>query len=407
MQPMQPYDLNMYYDLSIAMQYGGMVPPPQPVPMMVSPMLAAPMMAPQSAMTPPPHQYPATPITTSMAAELPPHSTRFVAGHTALASKHGLAHHEGKLVALATDKRGSRVLQNRLAHMSEAQLVSACEELRPHLLSLAKHSAANYVVSALVSLPSAHAALIGALRGHVAELLKHPQGSRVVQAALVELPLPAATTMVAELQGCVAHCALDTHGSWGICAAYKRTHAPFILAEVIGSLHHLAVHQHGCRVVQRTLGEAAAAGAGVAEAAEALLNGDVAALATDSYGNYVVQITLRHANPSESVRLVGALLPHLLHLASSKHGSNVAEAMLSRATHQQLLQARAAVFADLLTLRQLMAHPFGNYVLQAMLRRLGPNERVSALRTIETNSADDNFGRAIIAQFVAAGATAA
>ena len=60
----------------------------------------------------------------------------------------------------------------------------ASEALEPHLFELSKHTFGNYAVSKLATLPPTHPALTRALRGNVVELLQHPQGSRVVQAAM-------------------------------------------------------------------------------------------------------------------------------------------------------------------------------------------------------------------------------
>jgi len=308
----------------------------------------------------------------------------------------------GQLVDLAMDKKGSRTLQDGLPNMSDTQLARAVDELGSHLLMLAKHPTANYVVSTLATLTLAHATLVDAVRGHIAELLVHPQGSRVVQAIIAELPDATAHALVGELQGQLLGAAFNTHGSWGVCAAYKRTHAPFILADVMTLLPQLAVHQHGCRVVQRVLSEAASTGANIGAAAHTLLRCDVARLAMDAYANYAIQVALRHCHDGERSMLVVALMRKLLQLSTSKHGSNVAEAVISHATPEALSQAYSTIFTERATLCELMAHPYGNYVISALLRRLSPDDRASALRTIEQNSADGNFGKAITAHFAAA-----
>jgi len=349
--------------------------PPQPM---------APVSPPSQSVSPPPFSSPARSH----------HSSSPPRGHPTL--KLGQT---GNLLELAMDKKGSRQLQDGLPKMSDSQLVRACDELGPHLLMLAKHPAANYVVSRLASLPHAHSYMIQALEGHVTELLVHPQGSRVVQSAIAELPMTAAAALVAEIRGRVLQCALDTHGSWGICAAYKRSHAAFILSDVVEHIEALSKQQHGCRVVQRVLAEAAASGAGVDAAAQKLLQCDVGRLAVDPFGNYAVQVAMRHSSAGERARLVGALLPRLLALSLSKHGSNVAEALLTLAAPQQLQAARAAFFANTSTLRELTGHPFGNYVLQAMLRLLGPEQRAECLREVEAHAADTTFGRTIVTHF--------
>ena len=122
----------------------------------------------------------------------------------------------------------------------------------PHLCSLAQHAFGNYLVSKLASLPLLRPALAAAFRGHMASLLCHAQGSRVVQAFLAAAAPAEAEALVSELDGRVVECALDTHGSWGVCVAYSATRAPFVLRELFAAVVRLSLEQHGSRVVQYT-----------------------------------------------------------------------------------------------------------------------------------------------------------
>jgi len=311
------------------------------------------------------------------------------------------------LAVRATEQKQSRLLQQELMRMSDTQLAAACDELAPHLFELSTHAFGNYVVSKLASRAQAHAAVFGSLRGHVVELLKHPQGSRVVQAAIAELPTAEARALVGELDRHVLECALDTHGSWGICVAFKNTHAPFIVAQTAKHINALCTQQHGVRVVQQVLHEAAASQMDISAAVCALLEGELSYLAGNQYGNYAVQAALRHAQPELLQKMLDGLLPNILHLSGSKHGSNVAEMVLGLASEPQLEKVRVAVFGDsplaeLPQLRVLMSSPFGNYVLQALLRKLKDAKRALALAQVERHVSDDNFGRAILAAAAAA-----
>merc|ERR1719453_2393981 len=274
----------------------------------------------------------------------------------------------GALLLAAKEQQGSRRLQSDLARMSDAQLESACAELAPHLLELSMHQFGNYVVSKLAGRPQAQPHLVAALAGHVVELLQHAQGSRVVQATISALPAAEAAALVAELDGHVFQCALDTHGSWGVCVAFRATHAPFIVAQMARNMAALATQQHGIRVVQQVLNEAA-------------------------------QAALLHAAPAQREAMLAALLPRLDALSRSKHGSNVAEMVLMRASSGQLEAKRSQIFGPdhPEQLREMMGSPFGNYVLQALLRRLEPSLRAAALARIEAETSASNFGRAIIA----------
>merc|ERR1719502_2130490 len=166
----------------------------------------------------------------------------------------------GNLAALAKAAQGSRYLQAALPRMSASELARARDELAPSLYELSRHTFGNYLVTQLLGLP-AHLgfgeALAAAIKGHVVDLIKHVHGSRVVQNALVLRgpgggdvdgplrPNPAvsdedAAALVAELDGRLLETGLDTHGSWGVCAAFARTRAPFILEQVAKHLGALA-----------------------------------------------------------------------------------------------------------------------------------------------------------------------
>merc|ERR1719502_684038 len=137
---------------------------------------------------------------------------------------------------MARDAKGSRWLQEALPRFSVAQQEEVAAELKPELLELASHPFGNYLVSRLAHLPSLQPHLLDQLRGHVLPLMRHAQGSRVLQATLKALPAAAAAALVAELEGSVGLAAADVHGSWSVAAAYERTRAPFILREISADL---------------------------------------------------------------------------------------------------------------------------------------------------------------------------
>ena len=99
----------------------------------------------------------------------------------------------------------------------------------------------------------------------------------------------------------------------------------------------------------------------IADAVQALLDGELAYLAAHQFGNYAVQTALRHCQQAQREAMLSALLPHLLPLSSCKHGSNVAEMVLLRASPAQLEHVRVQIFEPpncaLHQLRELMANP--------------------------------------------------
>jgi len=193
--------------------------------------------------------------------------------------------------------------------------------------------------------------------------------ARVLQAALERLPAPLVGRLVLELEGRVAEVASGTHGSWSVVAAYKHAGRPsFIVDELAYDIARLSSQQNGSRVVQRVLLEAATCGADLSAAVAALLALDshvLRTLAEDRFGNYVVQLALRHAAPPQQAALVSVLLPTFGALAIGKCGSNVAEGLVQLCSVQQLLALRAGLTAS----REadvLRAHMYGSYVMNAL-----------------------------------------
>lgn len=278
----------------------------------------------------------------------------------------------GRLVDIAKQQEGSRALQRALASMSPVRLQEACAELGPYLGELATNLFGNYLVSSMASLPEAQPWVEKALRGRVVELMKHAQGSRVVQAALDALPSKAVHALVGELEGHVAATSMSVNGSWSVCAAFKVTRSPFIVREIAESMGRLATQHSGSRAVQKILPEAASHDVDTRCVVAALVGGgaeELMRLANDQYGNYVVQIALRIAASDEALReqLVALLLPSLPQLSTSKAGSNVAEAVIGCASDEQLVSARTMLLGSGI---DLATHCFGKHVMAALHRRV-------------------------------------
>lgn len=306
----------------------------------------------------------------------------------------------GHLVALAKDPKGSRQLQAQLPLMPDDQLARISDELAPHLYDLCRHTFGNYFVSKLAAMPQMRTVIMHAMRGHVVDLLQHAQGSRVVQATLTSLPYADALELTNELDGHILECAMDTHGSWGVCVAFKHTNAPFILNQMSKNMYALSTQQHGCRVVQSVLQAASAAKLDLSMSVSAILEGEIEYLAMHPYGNYAVQVCLRHCDGNQRVQLLAALLPRLLQLSTSKHGSNVAETLLMLAQEPQMAEVSEQVFGTgpecRNALQRLVEHPFGNYVLQTLLRRMGPEQRSEAAAAVRAVTTSSNYGRSVL-----------
>lgn len=209
-----------------------------------------------------------------------------------------------------------------------------------------------------------------------------------------------------------------------MCACFDRfgAEAAFILGEVSGNVGELARQQHGCRVVQAVLQAAAEKRLDVGPAVEGVLGPatdrrgrdgtpasrgcELEANALHRFANYAVQVALRIASDEQRAAMLALLLPRLHSLATSKHGSNVAELLLELAPTDDLADLSASLFGGAPdaddNLRRLMGHPFGNYVLQALVHRLDATARGAAIETLRRETTATNYGRSIVARCASA-----
>lgn len=153
-----------------------------------------------------------------------------------------------------------------------------------------------------------------------------------------------------------------------------------------------AMHPCGCRVVQRLL-ELRAAEPGAPLPAHDLamkLAAHALELMFHQYGNYVAQHVLQFGSPEAASLVCGCALSHLPKASRHKFASNVVEKALVVATAEQVEAAVQLLLAPvhsyhgsvprvrgirtgdgpLLEIHTVMVHPYGNYVLQGLLRKL-------------------------------------
>ncbi|CAM9989386.1 unnamed protein product, partial [Choristocarpus tenellus] len=129
----------------------------------------------------------------------------------------------------------------------------------------------------------------------------------------------------------VVSLSLDPNGNHVVQRALQHMPAPwnnFVVEAITGSLVQVAVHRHGCCVLQRCL-DAAGPDLRAKLVDEVASNG--LKLMQDPFGNYVVQYVLETCTREETHRLCSAPLGHVADLSMQKFSSNVMEACLEKA----------------------------------------------------------------------------
>lgn len=188
--------------------------------------------------------------------------------------------------------------------------------------------------------------------------------------------------LVQELERHVIRCVKDQHGNHVIQKAIEWLPAKsiqFIYDALVGQIHHLAIHNFGCRVVQRLL-ERSHGQTRFLILRE--LHACAITLAADQYGNYVIQNVLEHGDADDRAKLNSVIKTHLILFSKQKYASNVVEASLSFGTNEYRRE-----IMHLLTIKNLHGEnqtmglvndPYGNYVISKGLcffvsRTIGTN----------------------------------
>ncbi|CAM9431069.1 unnamed protein product, partial [Ascophyllum nodosum] len=218
-------------------------------------------------------------------------------------------------------------------------------------------------------------------------------GTRCVQKVVELCRTDAQAAVIARSLGpSVVKLSLDPNGNHVVQRALQHMPAPrndFVLEAITDSLVQVAVHRHGCCVLQRCLD---AAGPDlriklINEASHAFFAffRDVARnglkLMQDPFGNYVVQYVLKTCSREETYHLCSAPLGHVASLSTQKFSSNVMEACLERAMPE--VQAKfVEELAQQGRIRELILDQYANYVVQRALTVAGNEEGLKLVAAI-------------------------
>ena len=162
-------------------------------------------------------------------------------------------------------------------------------------------------------------------------------------------------------------CIKDQNGNHVVQKAIERVpqeHIQFVVDAVIGQVQSLAVHNYGCRVIQRLLEHTNDATQHVILQE---LHTCTYTLILDPYGNYVVQHIISNGKPEDRAKVIDVVAAHVMTFSKNKCGSNVVERCMRAATKEQLRQILESIVSsksDASNSLALMKDQFGNYVIR-------------------------------------------
>lgn len=277
---------------------------------------------------------------------------------------------------MSRDQYGCRYLQKSLDDLEKQDFLIGVifQELGGSLDDTMMDPFGNYLCQKLAEVcdESQRTALLRILSPDLSKISKSMHGTRAIQ-KLVEF---ISTQEQIELFSCairndVISLITDLNGNHVIQKSLSKfrphDNLNFIFDAICADntmFSRIAMHRHGCCVVQRCLDN------GNAEQTELILRStlrNLIDLTQDAYGNYVVQYTLQ---PSLSrnyfLTVVNALLPHIIGFSLQKFSSNVVEKCLKMGDDEVKTQILNEII-PVENLIKLLRDSFGNYVIQTCL----------------------------------------
>lgn len=300
----------------------------------------------------------------------------------------------GHVRRLSKDQVGCRLLQQSLDEDGPQAATAILREGLPFLAETMTDPFGNYLFQKILEKvnPTERLELISSVCPRLVNAALNLHGTRSVQ-KVVELSVdnsngrmgsvlvyPAADVVTRALSASAARLCIDSHGNHviqRILQKFPPQYSKFIFDAVANSVGDVARHRHGCCVIQRCLDSSKSSARSnlVKRIVDKALD-----LMQDAYGNYVVQYVLDVCNDEEASAVCESVVGRIALLAIQKFSSNVMEKCLERSSDWvQELYLRELSSPD--KIRELMADPFGNYVVQ---RGLAVATHAQAIRLVET-----------------------
>lgn len=262
---------------------------------------------------------------------------------------------------------------------------------------------AMHVQEVLGSLaPAAVSKIINSsIQGHILELSVDSFGCRVVQKLIEVAPCVDDSLAIVhpELSFKIIDCTMDVNGNHVVqklIDTLPSGECQFIVDAILSgdNLKRLANHCFGCRVIQRLISKCKPAQ--THPLLEALC-GDptlIAALASDAFGNYVLQHAIEYGRPEDRERIIVCIATmDVVALCCCKFASNVVEKAIrsqnkpSLATPSSVLVVRLLITALLAmydgeeAILTLMKDRYGNYVVRAIVELTNPELALEVHKT--------------------------
>ncbi|XAR61943.1 hypothetical protein NMG60_11016499 [Bertholletia excelsa] len=313
---------------------------------------------------------------------------------------------QGRMVSLAKDPHGCRLLQRLFDESKEKEIDMAVTEMISYTGDLMRDLYGNYVIQKLLKVCSEaqrYRILASATKSQfqLISLCLNPYGTRVVQ-RMVECSsthLENSYILKALIPGTVVLCT-DPNGHHVIqhCLMhFSDEENKLLLKDISKNFLEIATNKSGCCVIQSCI-DYCQAECKTHFVGKTLLN--ALFLAQDPYGNYIVQHLLLLRIPRVTEALLRQLKGNFASLSCNKYASNVVEKCLIYSGEEQ----SSWITMELLNCPHVcmfLMDPFANFVIQSALSvsKQGPtrNALLHLIRSNASSMRSNLYGKKILA----------
>ncbi|XP_073048794.1 uncharacterized protein [Primulina eburnea] len=283
-----------------------------------------------------------------------------------------LAEARGYIYHIAKDQHGCRFLQKIFDEGTSRDVQIIYNEIIDHVVELMMNPFGNYLVQKLLGVCNEEQRMNILLRvtdepGELVRISLNTHGTRVVQKLIETLKTRHQISLViSALEPGFLALIKDLNGNHVVqrcLQCFTNEDSKFIFAAAAKYCVNIAMHQHGCCVLQRCIRDS---NGEQRENLVAEISVNGLPLAQDAFGNYAVQFILELKIPSATSKLTSQFENNYVHLSTQKFSSHVVEKCLDLCN----VETRSKIIHELLSaddFEQLLQDPHANYVVQKAL----------------------------------------
>ena len=319
----------------------------------------------------------------------------------------GQLSHSMQLVTMAKDRVGSRSLQQRIEDSGNDEKILIFNALYPSLKELVADQAANFVVQKLCDIKDddLQNRLLQFFLANIEKVVEQPNSCRVLQKFIECTSIANVEQVFLAVKSNLLNLCLSQNGNHIVQRFIEKLpqHTNDIIDCVIPHLVHLAEDNCGCRVVQRLFEKYDVDT--LAPLVDEVLKYS-AELATNQYGNYVVQNILEAKRPEHISKLVKNFNGQFYLFSMHKFASNVVEKVIRSAQAKE----QSIIFSEIIgseghyneeRIRTMIIDQFGNYVMQRIIE-YGTESQQNAIYEVVYNHFDSinsiNYAKHVISK---------